>query len=208
MKLGCDYLKGRANKVYLIDPNMSFKDKVKYVNYFVTRAFLITVFLLFISTVLFVSIYFGDLLLNVKSGKYKNPLYSAYIIVSKSMVPTINVQDGVFVKRKDNLQIGDIITYSAVDPNYAGSNITHRIVGRETLSNGKEVYRTRGDNNNHSDRFLVPFDKIYGKVLVKLPFLGYLRNFITNPIGLILSLLLTISLIYMINFSTKKIRSY
>lgn len=200
-------MKGK-NKVYLIDPNMPFKDKIKYINHFVTRAFLIAVFLLFITFMSFVFIYFGDLLFNVKSGKYKNPLYSAYIIVSKSMIPTINVQDGVFVRRENNLEIGDIITYYSIDPSHFGINITHRIVGREKLSNGDYVYRTRGDNNNTNDKLLVDFDKIYGKVIIKFPKLGYLHKFVSNPFGLIISLLIPVMLIIMINSNTKKIRSY
>ena len=89
----------KNNKVYLIDPNLSFKEKMKYINTFVFRAFLISVFLVFIIFVLFMFIYFGDLLFNVKQGKYKNPIYSAYIIVSGSMVPTININDTI-QKRK------------------------------------------------------------------------------------------------------------
>ena len=202
-------MKGNSlNKVYLINPNMSFKDKIKYINYFVTRAFLIAVFLMFVSFILFVFIYFGDLLVNVKSGKYKNPLYSAYIIVSKSMIPTINVQDGVFVKRYNDLRIGDIITYSSVDPSHKGINITHRIVSREKLSNGEIYYRTKGDNNSNSDKFLVAFDKIYGKVIIKFPKLGYVHKFVTNPFGLIIALLIPIMLIMLINSNTKKLRSY
>lgn len=202
-------MKGNSlNKIYLIDPSMSFKEKIKYINYFVTRAFLIAVFFLFISFILFIFIYFGDLLVNVKSGKYKAPLYSAYIIVSKSMVPTINVQDGVFVKRNDNLKIGDIITYSSIDPSYHGINITHRIVGREKLTNGEVYYRTKGDNNNVSDKFLVAFDKIYGKVIARFPKLGYVQKFVTNPFGLIISILIPVMLIIMINSNTKKLRSY
>ena len=198
----------KINKIYLIDPNLSFKDKLKFFNYFVIRAFLIATFLLFIIFVLFLFIYFGDLIVNVKNGKYEKPLYSAYIIVSKSMVPTINVQDGIFVRRNNHLDIGDIITYTSTDPEHSGINITHRIVGKEKLDDGNIAYRTKGDNNTSSDNFLVSFDNIYGKVMAIFPKLGYLRMMIINPIGFIIVILIPIGLIILINKDTKKIKSY
>ena len=196
------------NKVYLIDPNLSFKEKMKYINTFVFRAFLISVFLVFIIFVLFMFIYFGDLLFNVKQGKYKNPIYSAYIIVSGSMVPTINIQDGIFVRRNNNLDIGDIITFSSVDKKSYGLKITHRIVGKERLSNGIVYYKTKGDHNRFVDTSLVSLDKIYGKVMVKFPKLGYIYNFIKTPLGLVICLIIPIILIVFINLNTIKLRSY
>ncbi len=201
-------MSNKKAKIYLIDPKLSFKDKFKFFNYFIVRAFLIAVFLVFIIFVLFLFIYFGDLLVNVRSGKYKKPLYSAYIIVSKSMIPTIQVQDGIFVKRNNNLKIGDIITYTAVDPELSDINITHRIVGKEKLESGRIAYRTKGDNNTGTDKFLVPFDNIYGRVMAIFPKLGYLRMLILNPIGFIVVILIPIGLIILINKDTKKIKSY
>ena len=132
-----------TNNVTLIDPSLSFKDKIKYVIKFITRSFMIAVFVVTFIFVILSSIYLFDVNLNVKKGVYKYPIFGTYVIVSPSMVPTIKVLDGIVVKRVNNFNMGDIITFDSTDSSLAGKTITHRIVGLETLSNGD---MGRGDN--------------------------------------------------------------
>lgn len=156
---------------------------VKYLSHFVARAFLIAIicFLTLFGLVLFA--YMGDLVLNMKNGTLKNPLFSAYVIVSPSMVPTIQINDAIVVKRidYDKYNIGDIITFSSSDINYEGLAVTHRIVNKERYSSDESIYTTKGDNNNIVDPATVKTSSIYGRVVLKIPSIGYARDFFSTP---------------------------
>lgn len=177
------------------------KDKIKKRQFKLNNFFnvLIRLFLFFILAVLllfilFSLIYVSDLLYNVKTGKTDNPLFGAYVVVTESMVPTINVNDAVIVKRVDDhkIDVGDIITFSPDTGYYAGLSITHRIVGKQITNNGSFVYRTKGDNNEKEDLSLVYERNIYGKVVLRLPMIGYIRKFVLSPGGFVVSLVIPV----------------
>lgn len=171
---------------------MSTFGKIRYICHFIARAFLYAVFSFFIIFGLFMTVYFGDLFYNFSQGNNKLPLFNAYVIVSPSMVPTIMVNDAIVVKREEGikLDIGDIITFSSVDPSYPGLTVTHRIVGRQLSQSGDYIFRTKGDNNNIEDPSLVNEDSIYGRVILKIPKLGYIRKFLLTSYGFLIGIVL------------------
>ena len=123
---------------------------------------------------------------------YKNKTYgiTTYVVATKSMEPTINVSDAIVVKRgNDGLEIGDIITFSSADPYNFGLVITHRIM-KIYEKDGLVFYKTKGDNNNNYDNYLVPKNRVYGKVVFKIPYIGILQNFISTTFGFILVVIL------------------
>ncbi len=132
--------------------------------------------------------YFIDITNNIKNGVNKPPIFGTYVIISPSMHPTIKVQDVIIIKRKKNKEykIGDIITFESSDPRYSGVIVTHRIVGKEKVKNNMYYFRTKGDNNNTEDNALVKPSNIYGKVIIKIPKLGYLKSILTTSVGWIL----------------------
>lgn len=142
------------------------------------------IFTLIIIMVLF-ALYFIDIHHNIKSGIKRRPLFGAYIIISPSMVPTINVEDAILIQRKEEneLKVGDIITFLSTDPRYSGLTITHRIVGIEKSKKGDFYFRTKGDNNNAEDSTLVSYKNICGKVIFKIPKIGYFQQILTNVYG-------------------------
>lgn len=170
-----------------------------YLSHFIIRSFLIAVFCSLSFFAIIITVYLGDLYINVKRGNFKNPLFSTYVIVSPSMVPTIMINDGIVVQRKnhDEYNIGDIITFSSSDINYEGLLITHRIVDKKEESSDSSIYITKGDNNELVDPSFVKTEAIYGKVLFKIPKLGYLQDFFLKPINYFLCLLIP-SLIFVI----------
>lgn len=170
----------------------SFLYKIQYLSYFVARAFLIAVFSLLVLLAILLVVYFGDLFLNVKSGNYKSPLFNGYVIVSQSMVPTININDAILVKRENNDQykVGDIISFFSTEYDKEGIIVTHRIVNKSTLHVNDSTYTTKGDNNPIADRRGVNTDNIYGKVFLIIPKLGYLQSFLSNPIHFALCVLI------------------
>lgn len=170
----------------------SLSSKIGYLVKFVTKAILYSIMALFVILILAILLYFVDSVYNMKTKNNRPPLFNAFVIVSQSMVPNINVNDAVVIKRVEpkKLKIGDIITFSSNDPNYTGLTVTHRIIGKDISQNGKYIFRTKGDNNNSEDPSLVEEGKIYGKVLFRIPKLGYIRHFLTTARGFIICIVI------------------
>lgn len=115
-------------------------------------------------------ILFIFVLVGFLAGLFK---YSPIAIVSNSMAKVINKGDVVIVnklsdKEIDNLKEGDVIEYSLDN-----QMIIHRIIKISTNYNNEVIYITKGDNNNTRDLKPVKRDQIKGKILCKIPKLGY-----------------------------------
>lgn len=177
--------------------------KIRFFAYFITRSFLITI-LCFMSLIGIVFVlYCGDMLISDSKGIRKNPLFGAYVIVSPSMVPTIEINDAIIVKRLDHdeYKVGDVITFSSEADNYRGKAVTHRIVNKKGYSSSESVYTTKGDNNDTVDQAPVKTNSIYGKVLFKIPAVGKLQNLVSGPINFFISLLIPVSLFVVYDIS-------
>ena len=188
-------------------------DKISYFFNFICKSFLYAVLSLMIIICVAFGVYYFDLMTNVKTGNYKFPIFGSYVILTKSMIPTINVNDAVLVKRSDleEFNIGDIITFSSVDSAHEGMTITHRIVGKQKDNFGNLAFRTKGDNNFKDDNAYVPYNNIYGKVILKMPKIGYVQRFISKPLGLIIGIFTPIFIVFFVDgfkifFSYIKVR--
>ena len=89
-------------------------------------------------------------------------------IETGSMTPNINVGDAVIINKnydKDKLKEKDIIAY------FDDSNriIVHRII----KVNYDNTFITKGDFNNTADSKYISKDKIYGKVIFRIPYIAY-----------------------------------
>lgn len=127
-----------------------------------------------------------------KTKKLETPLYGAYVIVSGSMEPLIKIKDAVLIKRVDSdneLKQGDVVTYRATDPTYYGILITHRIVDIKE-ENGKKIYVTKGDHNETVDRSPIDFNQITGKVVMRIPKIGYIKYFLVSSYGWIIAIVI------------------
>lgn len=149
------------------------------------------IFLLLIGGTLL--LYIADIRIRAAKGDYSAPTFNAYVVLSGSMLPEIKVKDIVVTKKvpAEELEVGDIITFIAPDTRYGGISITHRILDKyydESL--GNYTYRTKGDNNNIADSALVPNSNILGKVILKIPKLGYLQDLLSSKGGLIFVVLI------------------
>ncbi len=164
-----------------------FKDIKWLLNYMLsTVMYAIIVILLLIGVVLIV--YVADF--KIRGSRLETPLYGAYVIVSGSMEPLIKVRDAVIIKRasEDNIKVGDVVTYRSIDPAFYGILITHRVINIENDENGK-VFITKGDNNETVDRTPVNFNQIQGKVVMRVPKIGYLKYFLIEYYGWIIAVL-------------------
>lgn len=172
------------------EENSSFCKDVKYLINFITRSFLIAIICFIVILVILFIVYCADLFINTKNGNNKSPLFNAYVIISPSMLPTIKVNDAVVIKRIDgNYKIGDIVTFLSSDINYDGLTITHRIVDKGKTNGNKLFYTTKGDNNLVNDSTPVFNEAIYGKVIFKIPKIGYVHKFLSKPSNFFLCIL-------------------
>lgn len=169
------------------------KDKVKIwltklrnVFHFITTVFMYSICLIMIIVFLVFVVNFIDKQHNLRSGSNKKDLFSAYTIVSPSMVPTINVLDVVVTMRvnsPEDIEKGDIVTFNSTDYRYSGVLVTHRILDIEKTSNGEYLFTTKGDNNNTQDSSRISFNEIYGRVLFRIPKIGYIQYYLSSILG-------------------------
>jgi len=108
-------------------------------------------------------------------------------VLTGSMKPSINSGDIVVIKsiQPDKLTIGDVITYKKNNKTL----ITHRVINIENVDN-KIFLKTKGDDNNVSDEYIIEEDMILGKMIFKIPKLGYIGGFIRTPLGFIIFIVL------------------
>lgn len=102
-----------------------------------------------------------------------------YTILTQSMVPNIYPGDVVVTYKNMNNEYknGDILTYSS-DLN-GGINITHRIIETYKI-NGQYSYKTKGDNNSVPDSEIVKGERVLGKVVLKIPKVGFFQQFLVS----------------------------
>lgn len=101
-------------------------------------------------------------------------------VLSGSMEPTIHTGSIVIIKPSSEYKTGDIITFGKNTKTDIPT--THRVIG-ERAQDGSIVYSTKGDANNAEDSKEVPKEEIIGKVLFSIPYLGFAINFIKQPMG-------------------------
>ena len=90
--------------------------------------------------------------------------YTPTIVVSGSMVPTIDVYSISIIKEcsTEDVEIGDIIVYRNYDRNIS---IIHRAIDITEASSGELVITTKGDANPSRDNYKTTNKNIIGKVV-------------------------------------------
>lgn len=170
--------------------NEIFK-KIKWWFNFISTILMNSIIVILILIGILLLIYYVDVIKSFAQGnRDRQPLYQAYVIISQSMEPNIHVQDAILIKRADEYQIGDVCTYLSKNPNYFGIMITHRIIGIDKNANGEKVYIFKGDNNYSADTLPVTKDQVYGKVIMKIPKIGYIQYFLSNAYGWIIAIVI------------------
>ncbi len=103
-----------------------------------------------------------------------------YHVISGSMEPAIPTGSVVYVKEIEasDLQKDDVIAYYSSDEN--GAIITHRVVQNRVVSG---EFITKGDANEKEDLTPVTYDRLIGKVVLSIPFLGRVLTMISGTSG-------------------------
>ncbi|MBT3285551.1 signal peptidase I [Candidatus Bathyarchaeota archaeon] len=138
-------------------------------------------------------VFYGGTVVMRNSLGTANPMM---VVISQSMIPTLGVGDFIFIQSIDDFDtvnigdppVGDILVFFR--PGYSEEYIVHRAIGG-TLVEARWVYQTKGDHNAFQDGFTVDQGLVAGKVINRIPILGYFSLFIKTMkgFGLILTLM-------------------
>jgi len=149
------------------------------------------------------------------------------VVTSESMSPTIKTGDLLFVRGipSENIKngthedkLGDVIIYDSyliwhTDPNR--DPIVHRVIGKWlNISEGKWYFQAQGDANSNPDEphyvdYPIPEDNIIGVVVGKIPYIGYIKIWLTEtglaiPLIVFLTLALAINIVWDIKHPEKE----
>ncbi len=114
--------------------------------------------------------------------------YRAAVITGGSMQPSIGL-GGLVVSHPaspDALGVGDVITFRRPE---AAADVTHRIVGIEQVD-GAPSFTTKGDANDSPDPRAISFASNVDRVVLTVPYAGYVISFTHSPQGLATLILL------------------
>jgi len=138
------------------------------------------------------------------------PEYPVMVVVSGSMIPTLEIGDLIIVRGVDPKEITVDTVIVFYDPtNYkqlldlnvltaTGARlIVHRVYGLE--QKGDEIYfKTKGDHNPAPDPWLVPRNYVVGVVIARIPYVGIVVMKLREPLGRsIIIILILVLVIYM-----------
>lgn len=95
----------------------------------------------------------------------------SFVVLTGSMEPNLSTGSVIYTRPNQNYSKGDIIAFKNGD-----RTITHRIASVK----GINTYVTKGDANNAADSEAVTKDKIIGKELFAIPYIGYFIRFLST----------------------------
>jgi signal peptidase I len=113
----------------------------------------------------------------------------AFIVSSSSMEPRIGTGSLIVTHyiHPTQLQKEDTITFIA--PTKDREFVTHRITSASHKQN-LSIFKTKGDNNTSEDTWTLAGGAVVGKVIVTIPYVGFIVSFIKSKIGILLLILL------------------
>ena len=146
-----------------------------------------------IGAILLLSIY-AWAQVNVMHEEYASIFgYSVFDVVTGSMSGTIEIDDYVVVKRTNDIELNDIVTFK-----YGDVLITHRVV---QIAGDKLI--TKGDVNNSED-YAITMDNIIGKVVKVIPRAGIWKDVLTKPSVLSCIFITLICFAFFFSFEEKR----
>jgi len=123
--------------------------------------------------------------------------YPVLVVVSGSMVPTLERGDLIVVRGVDprEITVGTIIVFHS--PRDYETLIVHRVYGLE--QKGDEIYfRSKGDYNPRPDDWIIPANQVVGVYVARIPYVGVIVMRLREPLGMgVIVILILVLVIYM-----------
>jgi|GEM_PF-1058201 len=98
-------------------------------------------------------------------------------VFSGSMVPTMEKGDLVIVQGGTEIKVGDIVVFDSPVYNYP---VIHRVMGITA-----DGITTKGDHNSVQDNWVIPVDKIHGKAIMRIPYVGWVKVGVYEALGMV-----------------------
>ncbi|MEM3005054.1 MAG: signal peptidase I [Candidatus Bathyarchaeia archaeon] len=116
------------------------------------------------------------------------------VVVSGSMVPTLNVGDIILIRGApvENINVGAIVVFHS--PREYDTLVVHRVV-QKIESGGAVYFKTKGDFNRYPDDWTVSEDHVVGTYAARIPYLGIVVMRLREPAGTALIILLIVLLV-------------
>ena len=108
-----------------------------------------------------------------------NPVVQLLSVNSGSMEPSIKTGGMIMIRQSDMYSIGSVVTYKDINRNVL---ITHRIIDVQFDESGL-FYITKGDANDGPDQQRVRLTDILGRVVMSVPWVGYLVQYAKTQLG-------------------------
>lgn len=106
---------------------------------------------------------------------------TALTVLTSSMAPNLPAGTLIVVRPTDpdDIRPGDVVTYQlrSNEPEV----VTHRVIQRTTLADGKLIFITQGDANPTPDETPVQEVQIRGTLWYAVPYLGWVSVWLTGP---------------------------
>lgn len=120
--------------------------------------------------------------------------HKMYYVESGSMSPTIKVGSLILVEEKEalDINISDILTFKTEN----GTVVTHRVVD---IINGGDDYVMKGDANTTNDPMTLKKQNIIGRVMLTIPYVGFLLSALRTKIGISALIIFTSIVVLTIN---------
>lgn len=156
-----------------------------------------------ISDILFYILIVGIIVAAILFATSKTPNKSLfgvrfYDVLTGSMEPTYHVGDLIFVKVTDSadINVGDPVTFNpgATSDAYLTHRVTEKI--EDYQGTGITCFKTKGDANESEDPFVIDESRMIGIVKLKIPFLGYVVQFVQYHYILIIIFIVLFSVFF------------
>ncbi len=114
------------------------------------------------------------------------------VIRGASMEPTIHRGSLVLAGEGADREpaVGDVVSFH--EPN--GTVVTHRVIGTTDSAVEGLLLTTKGDANATADPAALPSDRVIGRVVVAIPFVGFISAMLGMPSGIVSIVLLALGL--------------
>lgn len=101
------------------------------------------------------------------------------IVESGSMEPSIMTGSLVVIVPASEYKIGEVVTFKSQT---ADVPTTHRIID-SSFESGNTIFTTKGDANEEADSAAAMAKDVIGRVVVDVPYAGFILDFARQPIG-------------------------